>query len=652
MKITDKRFDILTEISSVAKAKEPGSDTLIIKGLASTSAVDRAGDIVDPNAWAKGGLLNFKKNPILLFNHNFNEPIGKVIEINIVDNGLEVVGEITKAAGKYYDLIKDGVLKTFSVQFGIRDADYISETGGILIKDAELFEISVVSVPCNQDCVFSLGKSFDDQEEYKKFVETLKQAGLSDVDNHEVKASDVAKKTPEGASSEIVMNPDEIKALVQKALEDAETARKAAEEAARKEAEEVAAKEAAEKAAKEAKEKDIAATVAVAMSTGADRLVADFQKALKDDKADMGEVLKQFKDDLEKHKEDIAKIRDSKRVFPNGKDGDLSPWADDFLNAKVLGVITGKNFNTEYAKTIMAKAGVDYATSAADIDQTVSTKIEKEIRLQLRLATAFREIPVISGATVLPIQTESEPAVWQKTGAPSGNLENRGDSDSTFKAKQVTLNAYRLISSSYIDNDTEEQVLVNLMPMIIDAIAHAHARAVDHVLVNGNASISGLDDYATASGVSLDISDGDKLTADDLMAARAAMGKYGIQPRDVAYVVSMAGYYDLINDPDFQNIDEVGSDIATKVTGVVGGVFGSPVIVSDNLPAKADTASAAFAVNIRNYVIPRLRSVNLESDYEVGNQRKIIVASQSLGFEELVDGASTNQPCTKIVYAA
>lgn len=640
----------LIKFETEFKASKKDDDTLVIRGMASTMDIDRAGDVILPEAWKNGGLVNFKNNPIILFNHDYNTPIGKAIEVNVLDKGLEIVVEISKAAGSVWQLIKDGVLSTFSVGFGIKDADYIRETGGLLIKDAELYEVSVVTVPCNQAAVFSVSKSFNNDEEYAEFIKQFSGdlAGQS-LAKRDAKVSNTASNTPEGAKSahlEIEMTEEQIKAIEERAAARAKAEFEAAQKAA-------ADKAAAEKAAAEAEAERVKSVVVTAMETGAEKLMAEMKAEMEKKNADLAEVINKYKAEMEAQKEEITKMRESKRHFAaDGKEKDLSPWAKDFLSAKLLGVVTGKGYNTTFASQLAQKAGVDYTTSAGDIDQTVSTTIEKEIRLMLRLATAFREIPVISGATVLPLQTESEKATWQATGAPSGNLENRGDSDNTFKAKQVILNAYRLISSTYIDNDTDEQVLVNLMPMLIDAVAHAHARAVDDVIINGNTNIDGLADYAAASGLTLDISDGTKLTADILMGARAKMGKYGIQPRDVAYVVSMQGYYDLINDGDFQNIDEVGNDMATKVTGTVGGVFGSPVIVSDNMPAVANLAPAAFAVNVRNYVIPRLRGINLESDYEVGNQRRIVVASQSLGFEELFAGAGVNEPCVSVGYVS
>jgi HK97 family phage major capsid protein len=314
--------------------------------------------------------------------------------------------------------------------------------------------------------------------------------------------------------------------------------------------------------------------------------------------------------------------------------------------------MTSKGMNTAFARDLQEKAGIDYTTSAADIDQEVSNLIEKEIQNELKVARLFREMPVNGAATVLPIQPDVNPAVFQTGAAASGNLENRGASDNTFKAKQVILNAYRLISSSFMDNNVDEQVLINLMPMLVESVARAHGRAVENAIVNGSGSITGLDGYAAAHGTTLDVSDGTRLTSALLLAAREGMGKYGVNPTDMAYIVSNDGFYDLLNDANFQTLDEVGNDLAARITGTIGAVFGTPVIVSEEFAAPGAGVPAALAVNTRNYVIPRLGGVTVEQDYEVMNQRRVIVASQALGFEELVAGATGAEPVIKIDYVA
>ena len=39
--------------------------------------------------------------------------------------------------------------------------------------------------------------------------------------------------------------------------------------------------------------------------------------------------------------------------------------------------------------------------------------------------------------------------------------------------------------------------------------------------------------------------------------------------------------------------------------------------------------------------MPRLRGVTIESDYEVANQRRVLVASQRLGFTDMIANATS-----------
>ena len=656
-------------LTSTFKSHEVEDGSVMIRGMASTNDFDRAGDTISPDAWAKGGLKNFENNPIILFNHDYNKPIGRATGLKVTPNGLELEAKISKSAPESVcDLVKDGVLGAFSVGFRVKDADYLSETDGYKIKDAELFEVSVVSVPCNQAATFSLAKSFDSTEEYEAFKKTF--TNRVDLASQSLAKDDklsVASDTLDGAQaqkeikmSEEVKTPEvDLEAFAKKVAE--ETAAKIAmKQAETKAAEEAAAVEAAEKAQAEAEQKaaqeeEVKQAVVTGVESGTEKLMEDVQKELTARNADMEETLNKYRKELEEKSDEIAKMRESKRVFADrAEKTDISKWGQDFLNAHMLGVMTRKGWDTDYARDIQEKAGINYTANAADIDQEVASLIEKEIQNELKVAALFREIPVNGAATVLPISVDVEPAVFA-TNATSGNLENRGASDATYKPKQVILNAYRLISSTFMDNEVDEQVLINLMPMLIEGVARAHGRAVENAILNGNSSApSGLSDFAAEHvGGRRDISDGDVVSATNLLNMRKEMGKYGLNPADVTYIVSSNSYYDLLSDSAFQTLDEVGSDLAIRVTGTIGAVFGSPVVVSEEFPADNTAGSeAAYAVYTRNYVVPRLRGVQVEQDYEVMNQRRVIVATQSLGFEEIVAGAGSDQPSVAIKFVA
>ena len=78
-------------------------------------------------AWTKGGLSNFEKNPIILFNHDYNKPIGRATGLKVTENGLEMKAKVSKSApDNVAQLVKEGILGAFfSVGFKVKDADYL-----------------------------------------------------------------------------------------------------------------------------------------------------------------------------------------------------------------------------------------------------------------------------------------------------------------------------------------------------------------------------------------------------------------------------------------------------------------------------------------------------------------------------------------------
>lgn len=180
-------IDMSLSASFTAKAANSDEDApLVIRGFANTVAKDRAGDVIPKEAWlGKNAMPNYEKNPIILAFHNHSMPIGKMINYDVTDEGLQIEAEISKAAGSVYQLIKDGILKTFSVGFRCLDAEWKRDEDIYLIKELELFEISVVSVPCNQDSVFEVSKSLN-ASEYDNFKKQLQAKASMPSETNEV----------------------------------------------------------------------------------------------------------------------------------------------------------------------------------------------------------------------------------------------------------------------------------------------------------------------------------------------------------------------------------------------------------------------------------------------------------------------------------
>ena len=657
-------------LTSVFKAQPSDDGSVKIRGYASTNDTDRAGDVIEKDAWLKGGLDNFKSNPILLFNHDYDTPIGKATALEVTEYGLKIEGMISKSAGKIAEMVKEGILGAFSVGFRIKDADNIEETDGLRIKDAELFEVSVVSVPANQSAIFSVAKSFDTDEEYADWKKQFVNDPHVEIDQSE---KDSSKETANAVFGENIMSDKDFdleefaKEVARKTA--AEIQMKQAEEAtaAKAEAEKVAADAEVQKAAEEAELEEKKAEVQAVVqgvTAGAERLISDLEERVSKNQEDLGDVVEELRNEIKEKSQEIQHIRESKRVFGDRQAGDWKKaFEQDIDEAYFLAKATGKGYETSFAKDVMQKvnehSGVQ--VSSADFEQEVSSNIERDIQVELVLAPLFREIQMRSATQILPILPDAGYAEFTTNQAasgssPHGNLAQRGDAYGTpwggVDLAERTLSTKKLISQSYLGNETEEDAIIPILPLIRESVIRSHARAVENMILAGNHADGafGTGGAAPDGIITLAAADSDKtqsatafasekLTAAQLLAARKNMGKYGIRPDQVVYIVSVAEYHNLIADAAYADASQV-EGLATKLTGEVGRVYGSPVIVCDEFAAAAVSKFYAVAVNTRNFVIPRLRGVTVESDYEVANQRRVLVASQRLGFVDIINGAT------------
>ena len=673
-------------IGSTFKAFEDGDD-LHITGMASTNGTDRVGDIIETEAWTKGGLQNYLNNPVILFNHDYNQPIGRAVSLGTNDNGLQLKAKIAKSAGHVGELIKEGVLGAFSVGFRVKDADYMVETDGYKIKDAELLEVSVVTVPANQAATFSLAKSFNSETEYEEFKKSFNMNDSSEEkhirnireteDSVTIEFGKSDESMPKGLdetlAQEKTMSDIDIDAIVASAVEKTATAM-AMKEAERK-AEEAKALEAEQKAAEEAEAQKSAdeARIVTAVQSGTEKLVADMEAKFAEKDADYARIVGELKEELTQKSEEIQKMNASKRVFADRSEKGLESIREEAIDAHILGVVTQKGFDTKIGRAVLEKVagntggGIQVPDSVTGPDERsefetfVSTEIERDIQLELVLDPMFRKIQMNAASMVVPTMPDAGYAEWNNAAgigsgsANKGNLEARGDTAGSpypgIGMGTKVLTAQKLVSNSYLVNEVEEDAILPILPLIRDAMVRSHARAIEHSLLlggatdyagNGSSPYNGLVKLATddsktivAAGTAASPLDLTMTSpSGELLKARKAMGKYGRRPGDVGFIVSLDMYYQLLEDADFQVANELGS-VGTRITGEIGSVYGSPVYVCDEFPAAAAGKPTAIAMNTRNFVVPVLRGVTIEQDYEVANQRRVLVASQRRGFDQM-----------------
>ncbi|HMJ53573.1 MAG TPA: HK97 family phage prohead protease [Polyangiaceae bacterium] len=134
--------------------------------VASTDTVDRYGEVIEQKSWK---LDAYRKNPIVLFNHNANGlfsgpetklPIGRATDVAIVGGQLEVeVAFLSQAASplaeQCWQQVVEGGLRAVSVGFipHTLRSEKRNGTEVVVIADAELVECSLCMIPANPDCV-------------------------------------------------------------------------------------------------------------------------------------------------------------------------------------------------------------------------------------------------------------------------------------------------------------------------------------------------------------------------------------------------------------------------------------------------------------------------------------------------------------------
>jgi HK97 family phage prohead protease/HK97 family phage major capsid protein len=148
-----------------AAESESGDRTLDV--IASDETVDRYGDVVSAAGWQ---LAEFTKNPIALWMHSYDAPIGNVENVRVEGKRLLArirfaTAGVSERVDELWRLVKAGVLRAVSVGFMvdseadyefIRDAD--ENVTGYRFLRQQLLEVSLVTVPANPNAV-ALAKS-------------------------------------------------------------------------------------------------------------------------------------------------------------------------------------------------------------------------------------------------------------------------------------------------------------------------------------------------------------------------------------------------------------------------------------------------------------------------------------------------------------
>ena len=157
-------------------------DTRTIEGFASVfNNIDSYKDIVMPGAFAKSLA---KRIPVMLWQHNSEQPIGVWDDFMEQEKGLFIKGTIlpTQLGNDAYTLAKAKAIKGMSIGYSPIKWEFDEKKGVRLLKEVDLWEVSLVTFPANEKAQITRVKSEDgafmterDFEEFLRDVGQLSQ---------------------------------------------------------------------------------------------------------------------------------------------------------------------------------------------------------------------------------------------------------------------------------------------------------------------------------------------------------------------------------------------------------------------------------------------------------------------------------------------
>ncbi|MBY9700612.1 phage major capsid protein [Pseudomonas aeruginosa] len=172
---------------SVLEVKALDDGQRVITGVATTPSPDRVGDIVEPLG------VQFKNPLPLLWQHEHDKPVGTVTFDKPTAKGItftaklaEVLedGKLKERIDEAWQSLKANLVRGVSI--GFRPLEYSwMDDGGIRFLQTEVYELSLVTIPCNVEATINTIKSLD-----------RKQLAASGK-----KAVPVVRVTPAGASA-------------------------------------------------------------------------------------------------------------------------------------------------------------------------------------------------------------------------------------------------------------------------------------------------------------------------------------------------------------------------------------------------------------------------------------------------------------------
>ncbi len=317
------------------------------------------------------------------------------------------------------------------------------------------------------------------------------------------------------------------------------------------------------------------------------------------------------------------------------------------------------------------KAAMDSTTVGAG-DELVPTQeaaaLWLDVNLETLVAPLFSHVDMPSNPFEIPLQLGN--VNWFP------GTENLAATSTALSTARQTLTAYELVAEVPWSLTLDEDSVIAMAAEVRSSLVRNSVEVIDDVLVNGDTTTT---NNINADGATISTSDAGKAqwligfdgllhlplidntaqainhnaaVSDDMFnEVRAKLGKNGVRPSELAYIMDVNTYVRSLSVANFRTLDKLGSE-ATLLRGQLGAVEGIPVIVSEQM-ALADTdgkvtdagnatdTGRVLIANRGKWRIGFRRELMIETTRDIQKRQNIMVISMRLAFMERSGDRST-----------
>jgi HK97 family phage major capsid protein len=307
------------------------------------------------------------------------------------------------------------------------------------------------------------------------------------------------------------------------------------------------------------------------------------------------------------------------------------------------------------------RKAMDTATSGEGLEWIptgFSADLIQKVKLGLKVAALHGRFAMPTNPFKLPI--DGADAVAYLTAESTSDTATKITA-STPGSSNVTFDAVKLACRVLVSAELDEDSVVAILPLLRDKIVRALAEAQENATINGDTTATHMDgDVASASdvrkswkgyrklalaGAKVDCS---TFNIANLRAIRAAMGKYGVNPNDLAWIAGVSVFNKMLSLGEVMTVDKYGRR-ATVLTGELAKLDGIPVIVSEFIRENLNASGVYDGVTTDNTVLPLVyrpaflygdrRSITLRVSHELymETDQDVAIATQRLDFRPVQD---------------